>query len=109
MHEDFRVLQVSREVVDELNALMDRSRRRFINEKQLREAAGSITSNIREAYGRDHGKDRNQFLRFARGSSEETDERLRTNFAAKRVEARQYWRLHNRLDVIRKMLDALMS
>ena len=108
MHEDFRVLQVSRQVVDELNALMDHAQPRFINEKQLRESAGSISANIREAYGRDKGKDRNQFLRFARGSSEETDERLRTNYAARRVDAKSYWRIHNRLDVIRKMLDALM-
>ena len=107
MHEEFRVLQVAREVVDELNALMDASKRRFINEGQLREAAGSITSNIREGYGSAAGKDRKQFLRFARGSAEETDERLRTNFAGKRLQAKTYWRLHNRLDVIRKMLDKL--
>jgi four helix bundle protein len=109
MSEEFRVLGVSREVVDELNQLMDNAKRRFVNEGQLREAAGSITANIREAYGRDRGKDRNQFLRFARGSAEEADERLRTNVAAKRIGEKPYWRLHNRLSVIRKMLNKLLG
>lgn len=109
MSEEFRVLAVAREVVDEINSLMDNARRPFVNERQLRESAGSIAANIREAYGRDAGKDRNQFLRFARGSAEETDERLRTNAAAKRLETKPYWRLHNRLSLIRKMLNKLMG
>ena len=109
MSEDFRVLEAARTVVDELNALMDNAPKRFVNEGQLRESAGSITANIREAYGRDRGKDRNQFLRFARGSAEETDERLRTNMAARRIETKPYWRLHNRLNVIRKMLNKLLG
>jgi four helix bundle protein len=108
MPQEFRVLQVAREVVDEINALMDGSARRFVNEGQLREAASSISANIREGYGRDAGRDRKQFLRFARGSAEETDERLRANLAAKRLDSKIYWRLHNRLDLIRKMLDGLL-
>ena len=109
MSDEFRVLSVAREVVDELNALMDNAKRRYVNDRQLRESAGSITANIREAYGRDRGKDRNQFFRFARGSAEETDERLRTNVAAKRIEEKPYWRLHNRLTLIRKMLNKLLG
>lgn len=109
MSEEFRVLAVAREVVDEINALMDNARRPFVNERQLRESAGSITANIREAYGRDRGKDRNQFFRFARGSAEETDERLRTNRAASRIDEKPYWRLHNRLSLIRKMLNKLVG
>lgn len=109
MSEEFKVLSVAREVVDEVNALMDSARRPFVNERQLRESAGSITANIREAYGRERGKDRNQFFRFARGSVEETDERLRTNRAASRIDEKPYWRLHNRLSLIRKMLDKLLA
>ena len=76
---------------------------------QIREAAGSITGNIREAFGRRRGPERDQFFRFARGSAEETDERLRANFAASRINHSTYWPLHNRLDVIRKMLDSLLA
>jgi four helix bundle protein len=106
---ELRVLDAARSVVDEVNALIARSRPRLLYETQLQEAAGSITSNIREGYGRRRGPERNQFFRFARGSAEEADERLRANFAAKRVHAKLYWRFHNRLTVIMRMLSALMS
>ena len=106
---ELRVLDAARAVVDEVNALIARSRPKLLNETQLREAAASIPSNIREGYGRRRGPERNQFFRFARGSAEETDERLRANFAAKRVHAKLFWRFHNRLTVITRMLNALMS
>jgi len=105
----FRVLEAARSVVDEINQLLETSRKRLLNDAQLRESAGSITANIREAYGRRPGRERNQFLRFVRGSAEETDERLRTNFRAKRITPAQFWRLHNRLAVIVKMLSRLMN
>jgi four helix bundle protein len=106
---ELRVLAAARAVVDEVNALISRSRPRLLQETQLQEAAGSIPSNIREGYGRRCGPERNQFFRYARGSAEETDERLRANFAAKRLHAKLFWRLHNRLAVITRMLNALMS
>src|SRR5262245_19398492 len=92
-----RVLDAAREVVDEVNHLCDGSRGRLLYDKQLRSAAQSICANIREAFGRRRGPERNQFLRFARGSAEEVDEHLRSNWGAKRIEANEYWRLHNRL------------
>jgi four helix bundle protein len=64
---DLRVLDAARMVVDAINKLI--KARRMPNAKQLAEAAESITSNIQEGFGRDAGPDRNQFLRFARGSA----------------------------------------
>jgi four helix bundle protein len=107
MDEPWRVLEAARSVVDEINQLLDQ--RRLFYHDQLREAAGSITSNIREAFGRQPGRARNQFLYYARGSAEETDERLRANYRRNNLSRKTYWRLHHRLMVIIKMLNALMN
>jgi four helix bundle protein len=96
-------------VVDEINAWLDSSRRAIPEATQLREAAGSITSNIREAYGREIGPDRNKFLRYSRGSAEETDERLRTVVKSRRMPEPFYWRQHHRLVTIIRMLTSLMK
>ena len=96
-------------VVDDINQMLDDRRFDMFYSAQLRESAGSITSNIREAYGRREGPERNQFFRFARGSAEETDERLRGNFAANRVPTKWYWRVHHRLMIIVRMLNVLMG
>lgn len=102
------VLEVARAVVDEVNALV-LSRRRLLNREQLTEAAGSITANIREGFGRREGPERNQFLRYARASSEETDEFLRGNHRQKLIASTQFWRMHNRLALIVRMLNRLMG
>jgi four helix bundle protein len=103
-----RVLDAARTVVDEINELTDDAGSHLIYATQLRASAGSISANIREAYGRRKGAERNQFLRFARGSAEETDEHLRANFRGTRVPPDRYWRLHNRLAVIVRMLNGIM-
>ena len=96
-------------IVNVVNRLLDSPNYRLFYAEQLREAAGSITSNIREAYGRRQGRERNQFFRYACGSAEETDERLRGNFRARRVPAAPFWRIHNRVAVVVKMLNVLMG
>jgi four helix bundle protein len=93
-------------VVDDINRLL---KRRLPNASQVREAAESIPSNIQEGFGRDAGPDRNQFLRYARGSAEETNERLRARFAAEDIPGKVYWPLHHRLVAIVRMLTNLMS
>jgi four helix bundle protein len=108
MPNNFRLIDVARAVVDEIIALTFRAPR-LLFDAQLRDAADSITSNIREAYGRRPGAERHQFFRYAHGSAEETDEHLRANFAAGRLGAVPYWRLHNRLVVIMRMLASLMT
>jgi four helix bundle protein len=102
-----RVLDCARMVVDDINQLLNR--RRLPNTAQLRDAAESITGNIKEGFGRDPGPDRNQFLRFARASAEETNERLRTRFGASDIPAKVYWPLHHRLVTISRMLSNLMD
>src|SRR5438552_1785515 len=90
-----RVLDAARAAVDDVNRLLrDRA---IPNSHQIRDAVESITANIVEGYGRDEGRDRNQFLRYARGSAEETNERLRANFASGRLGEKDYWRNHHRL------------
>jgi four helix bundle protein len=104
-----RVLEAARLVVDDINELIDTSRRRLLNEKQLRDAAQSITANLREAQGRRVGAERNVFLSYAAGSSEEADEHLRANYARQRIAPSRYWHLHNRLVVVAKMTASLMK
>ena len=102
-----RVLDGARLVVDDINKLLNG--RRLANASQLRDAAESITANIQEGFGRDAGPDRNQFLRFARASAEETNERLRARFGARDIPAKVYWSLHHRLVAVSRMLTSLMS
>jgi four helix bundle protein len=102
----YPLIGAARAVADEVNELIDGSRRRLIHTPQLREAAQSIPANIREALGRRRGPEREQFFRFARGSAEETDEHLRANFAARRLPSQSYLRLHNRLALIVRILKS---
>jgi four helix bundle protein len=106
---NLRVLDAARAAVDDVNHWLDSRPTPVPDAVQLREAAGSITANIREAYGRDEGPDRNRFLGYSRGSAEETDERLRTAFKATGTPEKHYWPRHNRLVVIGRMLTALMQ
>lgn len=109
MSSPFRVLEAARAVVDEVNQLIDARGSRILYDRQLRAAAESIPANIREGYGRKPGAERNVFLRHARGSAEETDEHLHANMRSGRITQRAYWRLHNRIRVVVKMLDRLMT
>ena len=109
MGDRYPLIHAARAVVDEVNRLVDRPPgRRLLHTAQLREAVQSIAANIREALGR-RGPERENFLRFARGSAEETDEHLRANFAARRLPAGLYWRLHHRLTLIIKILRSLST
>ena len=102
-----RVLDAAQMVVDDINRLL--KSRGLDNADQLRQAAESIPANIQEGFGRDAGRDRNRFIRFARGSAEETSERLRARFAAEEIPASIYWPLHHRLVAIVRMLTNLIA
>ena len=105
----FRVLEAARAVVDEINSLLRNRRLRLIHRDQLRDAVQSISANIREGMGRPPGPHRNQAYRHARGSAEEADEHLRANFADGRIRPASYWKLHNRIAVIVKMLGSIID
>ena len=109
MAEGFRLVQLIREVRAEIRTLIASARPRLIDEDQLSRALRSIGRNVREGYGRRKGPERNVFLRYARGSTEEVDQVLRDNFEISRIAEKQFWRLHNRLVVIFKMLTRLMG
>ena len=104
-----RVLDAARSVEDDINRLFANSRQPAWYVAQVEDAASSIAANIKEAYGRAAGRERNQFLRYSCGSAEETNERLRSGFAANRIPAKDYWRLHHRLVAIARMLESLME
>jgi four helix bundle protein len=103
-----RVLDAARECVADVCRWLNSLRVPYPDASQLREAVKSIPANIREAYGREPGPDRNKFLRYARSSDEEADEWLHDAYKEKLLPAADYWRLHNRLVTIRRMLTALM-
>lgn len=103
----FRVLEAARAVADEINALLGTRRLSLLHRAQLRDAAQSVAANIREGMGRKPGPDRNQAYRFARGSAEEADEHLRANFADGRIPAAAYWRIHNRIALVVKILTGI--
>ena len=103
----FRVLEAARAVADEINALLASRRISLLHRGQLRDAAQSVPANIREGMGRKPGPDGNQAYRFARGSAEEVDEHLRANFADGRIPAAAYWRIHNRIALVVKILTAI--
>jgi four helix bundle protein len=105
----FRVLEVARTVADDTNTLLGNRHLRLIHRGQLRNAAQSITANIREGMGRKPGPERNQAYRVARGSAEETDEHLRANLADGRLPPAKFWRMHDRIALVVKMLTAIID
>ena len=104
---DLRVLDAARMVTDDVNRLL--KSRALPNAEQLADAAESMSANIQEGFGRDEGPDRNRFLRYARGSAEEANDRLRSRFGADDIPAKVYWPLHHRLVTIVRMLTNLMT
>ena len=109
MENPFRVLDAARSVVAEVDQLLDDPKKRMLRKGQLRESSQSIAANIREGYGHRKGKGRAQFFVHARASAEETDEHLWANFKGKRIADTLFWRLHNRIAAIVKMLTKLID
>jgi four helix bundle protein len=109
MGQTLRVLDAARQVRSEVNALLRTARPPLIYDQQLRASAGSISANIREAFGRRRGAERNQYFRVARSSAEETDEHLLANHEDGRLAASRYWSFHHRLVTIVKMLNRMMT
>ena len=109
MAKNFHLLDLAEQVADEIMELLQNSRPRLLHHDQLEKSAESIPSNIREGYGRSEGPDRNRYLRYSRGEADETRGHLRSNFVARRLLPRKYWPLHNKLRVIRKMINSILD
>lgn len=108
-HRDLDVLDAAEQVADEVNELLDAPRARVIHRTQLRNSAQSVPANIAEGFAKDARPDRNKSLRIAKGEAEETIRHLRANYASQRIDRSVYWRVHNRLVTIVKMLNALLA
>jgi four helix bundle protein len=111
-HRNLRVLVAAEEMVVAVVALFDEPRprgRRLLFRAQTLGCAESVPGNIGEAFGRKTLADRNRVLGIACGEAEETIRHLKANFSVKRLDARSYWPIHNRLVTIVKMLNGLIN
>jgi four helix bundle protein len=108
IHRKLALIDAADQIVDEIVRLATARRSKLLFRAQLLKAAGSVSANVGEGFGRATTADRNRSLVIARGEAEETIRHLRANRAARRVEARTYWRLHNRLVTAIKMIDSIM-
>ena len=75
----------------------------------MRSSVHSIVSNIKEAFAREKGRDRNNRLVIAEGEAEETIDHLRANFRTRRIAEKEYWPLHNLLVTVVKMLKSMLN
>lgn len=105
-HRNLAVLHASELLVQGVLALS--SQRPLLFRAQLEHSAQAVSANIGEAFGRQTTADRNRVLVIARAEAEETIQHLRANFKRGRVEPTAYWRLHNLLVTIVKMINMLM-
>jgi four helix bundle protein len=108
IHRNLAVLDAAEQIVAEVVRLTTTKSSRLLFKAQLLKAAQSVSANIGEAFGRATKADRNRSLAIARAEAEETIRHLRPNKTAKRIEDRAYWRLHNRLVTVVRMLDSIM-
>jgi four helix bundle protein len=107
-HRNLAVLDAADVVADEINRLIDNGQRRLIHVQQLRKSAQSLGANIAEGFRRAPGLERDHALRVARGEAEETIRHLRANYSTNRIARTDYWRIHNRLVTIIRMLSSLL-
>ena len=98
-----------REVPNGAKCQTARSAKQLLFKSQLLKSTESVSANIGEALGRGTKADRNRSLTIARGEAEESIQRLRTNHLIERIEPRVYWRLHNRLVAVVRMITSLMN
>src|SRR5215467_1165567 len=104
---NLNVADAAERVEDAINALIDKSKRRLLHVSQLRRSAHAIVSNLAEGFGRGGEGDKARSIEIARGETEETIRHLNASYRARRIDATDYWPIHNQLVVIVKMLDRL--
>mgnify|MGYP003575075218 CR=1 FL=1 len=107
---DLKVLDAAEHAADMVNQLLDHpAGLRIISSAQLRRSVHAIAANIMEGFGRGTNGDRARMLRIARGEAEESMQHLVANFRATRISAKEYWAVRNKLAVVVKMLNGLIS
>jgi len=108
-HRDLNVLDAAERAAAKIDELIDRAPRRLLHVQQMRKSAQAVCANIGEAFGRRSGLDRIRVLEIARGEAEETIRHLAANFKRRRIDASDYWPVHNLYVVIVKMLNAIIN
>jgi four helix bundle protein len=76
---------------------------------QTRRAAASIPANIAEGCGRETNAELRRFLYIAMGSASELDYHLLLARDLSYLDAAVYQRLNDELDIVRRMLNALIQ
>ncbi len=76
---------------------------------QLLDSTGSISANISEGYGRGRPKEFEQFLRYSRGSSAETDNWLFKASKQRLISEERYSEYMRLLEEINKMIGSFIS
>ena len=107
-HRNLAVLDAAEQIVVEIERLVTARGSRLLFKAQLLKSAGAMNANLGEGFGRRTKPDRNNSLSVARGEAEETIRHLRPNKIASRIDERAYWRLHNRLVAVTRMITSLM-
>jgi len=110
LFEKMRAYQKSMTFAEEILHLMERSPYKCpIISDQLRRAAMSIPSNLAEGLGRWHKGDRKQFFWIARGSTNECIVHLQFALNRGMIRGEDYSQLKRDLDLIGKMITALIA
>ena len=81
----------------------------FAMVSQMRRAASSISMNIAEGYGRGTDKEIIHFLYIAAGSASESDTQLILSLRLGYIDIECYEKLSTQVEVIRKMLNSLIT
>ena len=103
------VLDAAELAAERLNRLIDRiGPRRLLYVSQMRSAAQSVPSNIREGFGRRTRADRDNKLGVARGEAEEAIGHVRANLRLDRITKHDYWPIYNLFRCVIKMLDGFL-
>lgn len=110
LFEELRVYQKSMGFAEEILRAVDKAPKNCAKlADQLRRAAMSIPTNLAEGCGRWHKADRKQFFWVARGSTNECVTHLQFALNRGMIPPSDYPRLRRDLDVIGKMITALIS
>ena len=82
---------------------------RFGLVSQLRRSAASVPANIAEGCGRNSDRDFSRFLSIAAGSASETEYHILLAHDLKFIERSDYLELDQRINEIKRMLNAFMQ
>ena len=102
-----RVIDAAEDYAVDVNRLFGWRAGRKTYSEQARRAAGSISSNLIEGYGRGPGADRMRVYRIARSECEETLGWIRKTYRLGELTRADYHRLSNRGITIVRMINGL--